>query len=219
MWARKTDERADGDERKHTSGGSFVAIDSSLEAVTDKEEGAFKSFPGNEGIIAQAWVNVRGGMWVVAKCFWYSAGRTPRHEALMDAVVKQARATGHPRMVSCNANMSAEEFGRSLWYQNRHMCIKGGVSTCRAKRSNGEMIERTYDYVVACRSLKERIKAIEVVEEFESRPHQAITVVLEGDKQIQEWREQKSRRIYQDSVGKLTGRMKTEEGEEAEDEE
>ena len=42
MWARITDERADGDDRKHTSGRAFVAVDSSLEAVTDKEEGAVK---------------------------------------------------------------------------------------------------------------------------------------------------------------------------------
>ena len=77
-----------------------------------------------------------------------------------------------------------------MWYQSRHVCIKGVVSTCRAKSSNGEMIERTYDYVVACRSLKERITHMEVVEDFESRPHQAITFVVEGEKEIQEWREQ-----------------------------
>ena len=39
---------------------SFVAVDSDLGAVIGKEEGAVKSLPGNEGRIAQAWVNVRG---------------------------------------------------------------------------------------------------------------------------------------------------------------
>ena len=69
MRARITGARADGDDRKHTSGGAFVAVDSSLEADTDKEEGAVKSIPKNEGRIAQAWVNVRGGRWVVAIYF------------------------------------------------------------------------------------------------------------------------------------------------------
>ena len=52
-----------GDEdRKHTLGGVFVAIDSSLGAVVGAEEGAIESIPGNEGRLAQAWVNVRGGL-------------------------------------------------------------------------------------------------------------------------------------------------------------
>ena len=45
---------------KHTPGGVLVAIDSNLGAVVGKEEGAIESFPGSEGRIAQAWVNVRG---------------------------------------------------------------------------------------------------------------------------------------------------------------
>ena len=130
MRARITDARADGDDRKHTSGGAFVAVDGSLEAVTDREEGPVKSIPGNEGRIAQAWVNVRGGMWVVAIKFWHAEGWTPRDEASMEAVVNQARATRHPWMASCDANMSPENVRRSSWYQSRHMCIKapeGGV--------------------------------------------------------------------------------------------
>ena len=42
-------------------------------------------------------------MWVAAICFWHAEGRTPRNEALKDAVVKQARATRHPWMASCDA--------------------------------------------------------------------------------------------------------------------
>ena len=41
-------------------GRVFVAIDSNLGAVVGDEEGANESILGNEGRIAQAWVNVRG---------------------------------------------------------------------------------------------------------------------------------------------------------------
>ena len=37
------------DDRKHTSGGVFVAIDSNLGAVAGAEERAIESIPGNEG--------------------------------------------------------------------------------------------------------------------------------------------------------------------------
>ena len=37
----------------------------------------------NEGRIAQAWVNVRGGMRVFSVSFWHSEGWTPSNEALM----------------------------------------------------------------------------------------------------------------------------------------
>ena len=45
------------EDRKHTSGGVSVAVDSNLGTVIGKEEGAVASIPGNEGRIAQAWVN------------------------------------------------------------------------------------------------------------------------------------------------------------------
>ena len=57
-----TDERAGSEDRKHTSGGVFVAaVDSNLGAVVGAEEGTIGSIPGNEGRLAQAW-NVRGGL-------------------------------------------------------------------------------------------------------------------------------------------------------------
>ena len=46
-----------------------------------------------------------------------------------------------------------------------------GVSTSRSKGPNGEFIERTYDYVIASHCLQGKIKNMEVVEDFESRPH------------------------------------------------
>ena len=58
--ARITEETAGDEDREHTSGGVLVAIDSNLGEVVGAEEGATESIPGNEGRIAQAWVNVTG---------------------------------------------------------------------------------------------------------------------------------------------------------------
>ena len=52
--ARITDETAGSEDRKHTSGGVFVVIDSNLGAVVGPEEGAIESNRGNEESIAQA---------------------------------------------------------------------------------------------------------------------------------------------------------------------
>ena len=49
--ARFTDERADIEDQKHTSGGVFVAIDSNVGAVVGEKE---TSVPGNAGRILQA---------------------------------------------------------------------------------------------------------------------------------------------------------------------
>ena len=62
-------ETAGSEDRNHTSGGVFVAIDSNLGTVVGAEEGAIESIPGNEGKIAQAWVNVRGGLRIFSVCF------------------------------------------------------------------------------------------------------------------------------------------------------
>ena len=51
--ARITEEMAGDEDRKHTSGRVFVAVDSNLGAVVGAEEGALESIPGNEGRIAQ----------------------------------------------------------------------------------------------------------------------------------------------------------------------
>ena len=86
--ARITDDNASSEDRKHTSGGVFVAVDSCLGAVTGKEVGAVESIPGKEGRIAHAWVNVPGGMRVFSVYFWHSESWTRRNEALLEAVVK-----------------------------------------------------------------------------------------------------------------------------------
>ena len=45
--ARITEETTSDEDRKHTSGGILVAIDSNLGAVVGAEEGAIESLPGN----------------------------------------------------------------------------------------------------------------------------------------------------------------------------
>ena len=45
----------------------------------------------------------------------------------------------------------------------------------------GEWIERTFEYVIASHSLKGKITQMEVVEDFESRPHKAASFVVERE--------------------------------------
>ena len=57
-----------------------------------------------------------------------------------------------------------------------------------------------------------------VVEDFDSRPHKEVSFVLERDKKIQEWREQKMPGPLPGfSGGKLPGRSKAEKGQEEDD--
>ena len=90
--ARIADERASKEDRKHTSGGVFVAEDDNLGAVIGKEERLVKSIQGNEGRIAQACVNVRRGLLVVSVYFWHSEGWIPRNEAFLKAVLKTSKS-------------------------------------------------------------------------------------------------------------------------------
>ena len=88
--------------------------------------------------------------------------------------------------------MCPEDFEKSQWFQSRHMFIKApekGVSICRSKRPKGELVERTYDYVIASRSLQEEVRHMEVVEDFESTPHKALTLLVERVEEFQVWRE------------------------------
>ena len=125
-------------------------------AVVGVEEGAIGSIPGNEGRIAQVWVNVRGGLRVFSVYFWHSEGWTPRNEALLEAVLKQARTTRHQWLIAYDANMCPEDFENSLWFQREQMYVVApkDASTCMSKGPKGEWVERTYDYVIASGSLK-----------------------------------------------------------------
>ena len=137
---------------------------------------------------------------------WHSEGWTLRNEALLEAVLKQGRTTRHPWLIACDAKMCPEDF------QTR-ADARGGPkrSTCRSKGPKEEWIERTYDYVVASGSLKGKILQMEVVEDFESRPHKAVSFVVESEKEIKEWSDQKLPKVLPGySGGRLPGRSTTE---------
>ena len=53
-----------------------------------------------------------------------------------------------------------------------------GVSTCRSRSAKKEWVEKVYDCVIACNSLKGRISDMQVIEDFETRPHKAATFVV-----------------------------------------
>ena len=127
-----------------------MAVDSNLGAVVGAEEEAIESIPGNEGRIAQAWVNVRGGLRIFSVYFWHSDGWTSRNEALLEAVLKRTRITKHPWLIAYDANMSPEDFEKSLWFRKDqvHAMAPGGVPTCRSKSSKGEWVEKVFDYVI-----------------------------------------------------------------------
>ena len=78
------------------------------------------SIPGNEGRNAQVWVN-----------FWHSEGWSPRNKAILEAVLKRARATKHPWLIACDADMSPEDFDKSLWFRKDqvHAIAPEGAST------------------------------------------------------------------------------------------
>ena len=61
-----------------------------------------------------------------------------------------------------------------------------GISSCPSTGTKDEPIERTYDYFTGSRSLQGKTKKMEVVDDFESRPHKAVTFLVERDKEIQE---------------------------------
>ena len=88
----------------------------------------------------------------------HSEGWTASNEALLEAVLKRARVTRHPRLVVCDANMSPVEFGKkkNLWCQkNRmHVVAPEKASTCKSKGAKEDWIEKVYDYVIACNSLE-----------------------------------------------------------------
>ena len=95
------------------------------------------------------------------------------------------------------------------------------VSKCRSRGpKKGELSERTFDYVVASRCLRRKITQMESVEDFESRPRKAVSSVVERNKYIQEWREQKMPKARPGfSGGQLPGRSETDRDNEEEDEE
>ena len=118
--ARIDDENAGSKDRKHTSGGVFVAIDSNLGAVDRqrRRSGHFYSMKmkgksPKHGSISEE----------VCATLPYISGirKDGRREtnALTEAAVKQARTTRHPWLVACDGNMNPEDFKKSLRAQKQ----------------------------------------------------------------------------------------------------
>ena len=63
--------------------------------------------------------------------------------------------------------------------------------TCRSKGAKREWIEKVHDYALACNNIKRQISPMEVMEDFESRPHKAVSFVVENENDMQECNEQK----------------------------
>ena len=108
-------------------------------------------------------------------------------------------------------NMSPVEFEKCLWFQKNRMYVvapeKG--STCRSKGAKGEWIEKVYDYVIAYNSLKGKISQMEVVEDFESRPHKVVSFVAK-----RRCRSELTKVLLGCSGGRLPGRSTKEKGRE-----
>ena len=75
-----------------------------------------------------------------------------------------------------------------------------GISICRSKDPQEELIERTYGYVTASRRFQRKIRCIEVVEDFESSPHKAVSFVVEITKITRYGASKKRPKRYQASV-------------------
>ena len=108
----------------------------------------------------------------------------------MDAVVKLARTTGHRWLIACGADRNPEDLRTdSLWCdKSRHMFIEApeeGISTCSSKRPNGELIEMTYDYVIASHSKQEKVNNMEVVEDVRVKATKRLPFLVERDTEIQ----------------------------------
>ena len=81
-------------------------------------------------------MNVRGGL-RFSVYFWHSEGWAPRNQALLEAVLKQAKTTRHPWLVACDAKMCLGDVEHSLWFQRDRMHV-AAPNECRLKAPKGE---------------------------------------------------------------------------------
>ena len=168
---------------------------SNLGAVVGKE-GAVVSIPGSEGRIAQAWVNVPGGMRVFSENIWHSEGWTPRNEALMGAVVKQVRIS--------------DNFKKILWFE---------AGTCSSRRQV-KASQPAGPRVLMASLLENRTIMISPVtedQEYGSGGKFRIKT-LEGGHLAGRKRQRIPGVGRTDNAGKLPGRSKVEEGREEDEE-
>ena len=63
-------------------------------------------------------------MRVCAVYFLSLEGWTPRNGAVMEVLVKLARATRHPWLMACDANLNPEYFKNKFSFNDRCMCVE-----------------------------------------------------------------------------------------------
>ena len=91
-------------------------------------------------------------MRIFAVHFWHSEGWSSRTEALLEAVMKRSRTTKHPWLLACDANMSREDFEKSIWFQKDRMHVITQKECQRADQKKCQMRmggEKVYDYVIS----------------------------------------------------------------------
>ena len=94
-----------------------------------------------------------------------------------------------------------------------HAMAPEGLSTCRSKNAKVVWVEKVYDCVIARNRLKGKILKMKVIEDFESRPHKAVTFVVERGKERQESSEQRMPKVLPgNSGGRLPCRSTEEKG-------
>ena len=81
---------------------------------------------------------------------------------------------------------------KALVHEELDACGSPGEKVPRAgqKGVKGEWIQKVYDCVIACNSRLGTFSPM-VVEDSESRPHKAEIFVVEREKEMQKWNEQK----------------------------
>ena len=108
----------------------------------------------------------------------------------MEAVPLRARDT-YPLLVACDANMEPETFLQGKWCRERAMIIRDPAAdfpTCRSKGAHEVQVERMFDSLVACRGLKAKLRKVEVLENYDSRPLTLVRFEVRCKKEQQESR-------------------------------
>ena len=124
--------------------GVLVAYDSGIVWST-KDKEPLCLFLETKEESPEAWVSVRGGMRIFALYFWHSEELTPRHEALMEAVVEQASTTRHPGWWPVMPTWTRKISDGGLRFKEKCMFIgapEAGVSSCRSTGPRGDIIAK-----------------------------------------------------------------------------
>ena len=109
------------------------------------------------------------------------------HEAILESVQKRASVTEH-RWLAGDGTMSPVDFEKKpLVSEKPDACESSRKSVhVQVKKCEKENGLRSFMTVVACISLKGKMLQMKVVEDFESRPHKAVSSVAETENEMQE---------------------------------